>query len=105
MPLNKGSWAYAQPPLGSASDDLHDVCLDDDAHMARSPLPPGSRPECLRNLLHECLFVTLIALAAATPVFLQRSIVVVTSSIAEALMMSPAELAWSTASSGYVPCT
>ncbi|KAJ3571971.1 hypothetical protein NPX13_g5202 [Xylaria arbuscula] len=100
MPPNTDSWTYARPPLGPASDDLQDVCLDDDAHKSRSPLPPGSRPECLKNLLHECLFVTLIALAAATPVFLQRSIVVVTSSIAEALRMSPAELAWSTASSG-----
>ncbi|KAK5634340.1 hypothetical protein RRF57_010055 [Xylaria bambusicola] len=100
MLSNKDSWAYARPPLGPSSDDLHDVSLDDDTHVSRSPLPPGSRPDSLKNLLHECLFVTLIALAAATPVFLQRSIVVVTSSIAESLKMSPAELAWSTASSG-----
>ncbi|KAI1425027.1 major facilitator superfamily domain-containing protein [Xylaria sp. FL1777] len=100
MSLNNDPWAYARPSLGPSSDDLHDVSLNDDAHDSRSSLPPGSRPECLKNLLHECLFVTLIALAAATPVFLQRSIVVVTSSIAESLRMSPAELAWSTASSG-----
>jgi hypothetical protein len=93
---------YSRSPLEPSPDDLHDVCLNDDAHDSRSCLSPGSRPECLKNLLHECLFVTLIALAAATPVFLQRSIVVVTSSIAESLKMSPAELAWSTASSGYV---
>ncbi|KAI0538863.1 major facilitator superfamily domain-containing protein [Xylaria digitata] len=100
MSLNKDSWVYARPPLEPSSDDLHDVCLNDDTHNSRSPLPPGSRPECLKNLLHEILFVALIALAAATPVFLQRSIVVVTSSIAESLRMSPAELAWSTASAG-----
>ncbi|KAF2965693.1 hypothetical protein GQX73_g7888 [Xylaria multiplex] len=99
MSLNQDPWAYARPPLAS-SDDLHDVCLNDDTHNSRSPLPPGSRPECLKNLIHELLFVALIALAAATPVFLQRSIVVVTSSIAESLRMSPAELAWSTASAG-----
>ncbi|KAI0911246.1 major facilitator superfamily domain-containing protein [Ustulina deusta] len=100
MSLDKDAWAHARPPLGPSPDDLHDVCLNDDTHDSRSSLPPGSRPECLKNLLHELLFVTLIALAAATPVFLQRSIVVVTSSIAESLRMSPAELAWSTASSG-----
>ncbi|KAJ2977293.1 hypothetical protein NUW58_g7852 [Xylaria curta] len=100
MSLNKDRWAYAQSPLEPPPDDLHDVCLNDETHDSRSTLSPGSRPECLKNLLHECLFVALIALAAATPVFLQRSIVVVTSSIAESLKMSPAELAWSTASSG-----
>ncbi|TGJ80972.1 hypothetical protein E0Z10_g7796 [Xylaria hypoxylon] len=105
MSLNKDPWAYARPPLEPSSDDLHDVCLNDDTHDSRSPLPPGSRPECLKNLLHECLFVTLIALAAATPVFIQRSIVVVTSSIAESLRMSPAELAWSTASAGLTTGT
>ncbi|KAI0451175.1 major facilitator superfamily domain-containing protein [Xylaria acuta] len=100
MSLNKDPWAYARSPLEQPPDDLHDVCLNDETHDSRSVLSPGSRPECLKNLLHECLFVALIALAAATPVFLQRSIVVVTSSIAESLRMSPAELAWSTASSG-----
>ncbi|KAI0096072.1 major facilitator superfamily domain-containing protein [Nemania sp. FL0031] len=100
MSLNKEPWVYARSPLESPPDDLHDVSLNDEAHDSRSCLSPGSRPECLKNLLHECLFVALIALAAATPVFLQRSIVVVTSSIAESLKMSPAELAWSTASSG-----
>lgn len=102
MSLDKEPWVYARSPLESPPDDLHDVSLNDEAHDARSSLSPGSRPECLKNRLHECLFVALIALAAATPVFLQRSIVVVTSSIAESLRMSPAELAWSTASSGYV---
>lgn len=102
MSLNKDPWVYARSPLEPPPDDLHDVCLNDETHDSRSVLSPGSRPECLKNLLHECLFVALIALAAATPVFLQRSIVVVTSSIAESLRMSPAELAWSTASSGYV---
>ncbi|KAI0868936.1 major facilitator superfamily domain-containing protein [Hypoxylon argillaceum] len=100
MSLDKEPWVYARSPLESPPDDLHDVSLNDEAHDARSSLSPGSRPECLKNRLHECLFVALIALAAATPVFLQRSIVVVTSSIAESLRMSPAELAWSTASSG-----
>ncbi|KAH8161862.1 hypothetical protein CIB48_g6384 [Xylaria polymorpha] len=100
MSLNKDPWVYARSPLEPPPDDLHDVCLNDETHDSRSVLSPGSRPECLKNLLHECLFVALIALAAATPVFLQRSIVVVTSSIAESLRMSPAELAWSTASSG-----
>ncbi|KAI1159249.1 major facilitator superfamily domain-containing protein [Nemania serpens] len=100
MSLDKKPWVYTRSSLESPSDDLHDVCLNDETHDSRSPLSPGSRPECLRNLLHECLFIALIALAAASPVFLQRSIVVVTSPIAEALRMSPAELAWSTASSG-----
>ncbi|KAI8625690.1 MFS general substrate transporter [Xylariaceae sp. FL1651] len=100
MPLHKDTWAYAQSPSEPSPDDLHDVCLNDETQDIQTPLPPGSRPECLKNLLHECLFVALIAFAAATPIFLQRSVVVVTSSIAEALEMSPAALAWSTASSG-----
>ncbi|GAP83092.1 putative mfs multidrug protein [Rosellinia necatrix] len=100
MSINKGPWTHPRSVLEPPSDDLHDVCLNDETDDSRSSLAPGSRPECLRNLLHECIFVALIALAASTPVFLQRSIVVVTSSIAESLRMSPAELAWSTASSG-----
>ncbi|KAI1179279.1 major facilitator superfamily domain-containing protein [Nemania sp. FL0916] len=100
MSPNKSYWVYTPSRLDSTPDDLHDVCLNDEAHDSRSRFTPGSRPECLKNLLHELLFVAVIALAAATPVFLQRSIVVVTSPIAEALRMSPAELAWSTASSG-----
>jgi hypothetical protein len=105
MTLNKDPWAYEAPSPSEPSpgpDDLHDVCLNDETDDSRSPLPPGNRPECLKNLFHEFLFVALIALAASTPVFLQRSLIVVTSSIAVSLRVSPAELAWSTASSGYV---
>ncbi|KAI0206722.1 major facilitator superfamily domain-containing protein [Astrocystis sublimbata] len=98
--FNKDSWVFPRPPLEPSPDDMHDVCLNDELPDSRSTRSPGGRPECLKNLAHECLFVALIALAAATPVFLQRSIVVVTSSIAVSLDMSPAELAWSTASSG-----
>ncbi|KAI0389839.1 major facilitator superfamily domain-containing protein [Xylariaceae sp. FL0594] len=100
MSLNKDPWVYPQSRSGSSPDDLHEVSLHDEAHDPVILLPPGSRPESLKNIFHECVFVALIAFAAATPVFLQRSLVVVTSSIAESLAMSPAELAWSTASSG-----
>ncbi|KAI1270621.1 major facilitator superfamily domain-containing protein [Xylariaceae sp. FL1019] len=100
MSLDKESWVYAQNSNVSSPDDLHDVCLNDETQDIRQPLPPGSRPECLKNILHECLFIALIAFAAATPIFLQRSIVVVTSTLAGSLGMSPAETAWSTASSG-----
>jgi hypothetical protein len=102
MSVNKHPWAYAQSRSESPPDDLHEVSLHDETHDPMLLLKPGSRPESLKNILHECVFVALIAFAAATPVFLQRSLVVVTSSIAESLRMSPAELAWSTASSGYV---
>ncbi|KAI2630036.1 major facilitator superfamily domain-containing protein [Xylaria nigripes] len=100
MSLSKDAWAYAQPSSEPSPNDLQDICLNDETHDARSSLSSGTRPECIKNLLHEFVFVALIALAAAAPVFLQRSIVVVTSSIAESLKMPPAELAWSTASSG-----
>ncbi|KAI1331821.1 major facilitator superfamily domain-containing protein [Xylariaceae sp. FL0255] len=100
MPLEKPPWAYTQPQSDSSPGDLHDVCLDDDVCDNRIPLPPGSRPKCLKNLLHECFFIALIAFAAATPIFLQRALLVVTASVAGSLAMSPAELAWSTASSG-----
>lgn len=88
----------SQPP---PQDDLHEVSLDDNVET-REPLQAGSRPECLKNIFHECIFVSLVALAAATPVFLQRSVVVVAGSLADALQMTPAQMAWATASSGYV---
>jgi len=102
MSLNKDPWAYAQSRPESSPDDLHEISLHHETHDPMLLFPPGSRPESLKNILHECVFVALIAFAAATPVFLQRSLVVVTPSIAESLRMTPAELAWSTASSGYV---
>ncbi|KAI4862061.1 MFS general substrate transporter [Hypoxylon rubiginosum] len=86
----------SQPP---PHDDLHEVCLDDNIET-RAPLPAGSRPECLKNVFYECVFVSVIALAAATPVFLQRSVVVVAGSMSDALQMTPAQMAWATASSG-----
>ncbi|KAI1484762.1 major facilitator superfamily domain-containing protein [Biscogniauxia mediterranea] len=102
MSYEKDSWVFLDVPITTPpSDDLHEVCLDDEAKENRCLLlPAGSRPECLKNAVHECLFVGLIAFAAATPVFLQRSIVVVAASIAQSLSMTPAQLAWSTASSG-----
>ena len=82
-------------------EELQDVSLEeDDAKGAQPPLPRGSRPECLKSPAHECLFVALAAFAAASPVFLQRSIVVVTDSLVESLQMTPAELAWATAGPG-----
>ncbi|KAI5927407.1 major facilitator superfamily domain-containing protein [Camillea tinctor] len=100
MSHEKDSWVFLDVPTDPSSDDLHEVCLDDESKETRCLLPAGSRPECLKNAVHECLFVGLIAFAAATPVFLQRSIVVVAASIAQSLSMTPAQLAWSTASSG-----
>ncbi|CAJ2502632.1 Uu.00g100260.m01.CDS01 [Anthostomella pinea] len=102
MSLDKEPWAFSHASPEPTPDDLHDVCLNDEAtgFETRIPLPAGSRPECLKNAAHECLFVALIAFAAATPVFLQRSTVVVVASIGESLDMTPAQMAWSTASSG-----
>ena len=82
-------------------EELQDVPLEDeDAKGTCPPLPRGSRPEFLKSAAHECLFVALAAFAAASPVFLQRSMVVVTDSLVEALQMTPAELAWATAGPG-----
>ncbi|KAI1211661.1 MFS general substrate transporter [Annulohypoxylon truncatum] len=102
MPMEKDMWVFGPESQSTSPDDLHDVCLDDDAKETRFrvPSPAGSRPECLRNAFKECIFVALIAFAAATPVFLQRSVVVVAGSISGALAMSPAQIAWTTASSG-----
>lgn len=93
-------WNHLPGIQEPSPEELQDVCLNDDANRERVPLPRGSRPECLGSTVHECLFVALAAFAAATPVFLQRSTVVLTESIAEALKMTPAELAWVTAGSG-----
>ncbi|KAI1380718.1 MFS general substrate transporter [Hypoxylon crocopeplum] len=100
MAVEKDIWAFNPESHASSHEDLHEVCLDDDNKEARTPLPAGSRPECLKNAAHECVFVALIAFAAATPVFLQRSVVIVAGSISEALQMTPAQIAWTTAGSG-----
>ncbi|KAL7623238.1 hypothetical protein AAE478_006919 [Parahypoxylon ruwenzoriense] len=100
MSVEKNIWILSPESQTASPDDLHDVCLDDDAKEIREPLRAGSRPECLKNVVHECLFVALIAFSAATPVFLQRSVVVVAAPISDALSMTPAQIAWATASSG-----
>ncbi|KAI1104771.1 MFS general substrate transporter [Jackrogersella minutella] len=100
MHFEKDLWAFGPECQATSPDDLHEVCLDDNAKEIQAPLPAGTRPECLKNAVHECIFVALIAFAAATPVFLQRSVVVVAGSISGALQMTPAQIAWATASSG-----
>ncbi|KAI1443520.1 MFS general substrate transporter [Annulohypoxylon stygium] len=102
MPIEKDMWSFGPESQSTSPDDLHEICLDDDERdkRARAPLTAGGRPECLKGPVRECIFVALIAFAAATPVFLQRSIVVVAGSISEALEMTPAQIAWATASSG-----
>ncbi|KAI0008098.1 MFS general substrate transporter [Xylariaceae sp. FL0662B] len=100
MSVEKDIWISSHNPREPPPDDLQDVCLNDGAGETRPPLPPGGRPELLKNSVHECLFIALIAFAAATPVFLQRSVVVVVGSISEVLHMTPAQTAWATASSG-----
>jgi hypothetical protein len=79
--------------------DLEDVCLNEDANLPVA-LPPGARPEVLGNMIHECLFVGVIALAAASSVFLQRSILVIVADINTSLKMTPAETAWVNSASG-----
>ncbi|KAI1657352.1 MFS general substrate transporter [Daldinia decipiens] len=100
MSLEKHAWGFDPESQAASPDDLHEICLDDDNKEAQTPLPAGSRPECLKNAVHECVFVALVAFAAATPVFLQRSVVVVAGPISGALQMTPAQIAWATASSG-----
>ncbi|KAI0472853.1 major facilitator superfamily domain-containing protein [Xylariaceae sp. FL0804] len=101
MSFAKDRWIRRQP----SADDLQEVCLDDDVGAGATGsrvirLPLGRRPDCFRSAAHEWLFVGLIAFAAASPVFLQRSVVVVAESISQSLSMTPAQVAWSTASSG-----
>ncbi|ETS81429.1 hypothetical protein PFICI_06431 [Pestalotiopsis fici W106-1] len=80
-------------------EELEDVCLDEDVQKP-VPLPPGTRPEVLSNIVHECFFVALIAFGAASSVFLQRSMIVVAADINKSLNMSPAETAWVSGASG-----
>ncbi|KAK8089265.1 hypothetical protein PG997_004226 [Apiospora hydei] len=84
------------------NNGLHDIALNDDTHRREHHSEPsaGDRPEMLRSTFHEIVCVSTIAMAAASSVFLQRSIVVVAPDVAAALSMSPAEMAWSTAASG-----
>ncbi|KAI0179246.1 MFS general substrate transporter [Hypoxylon sp. FL1284] len=99
MAVLRDDWLLGPDSRPPVHDDLDDVCLDDNVET-RVPLPPGSRPEHLKNIFHECIFVALIALTAATPVFLQRSVVIVAGSLYDDLHTTPAEMAWATASSG-----
>ncbi|KAK8138803.1 MFS-type transporter protein [Apiospora sp. TS-2023a] len=95
----KYSWRTSEETY---DDGLHDISLDDEANQQKDhALQPStsSRPVILGNTFHEFAFVALIAMAAASSVFLQRSMVVIAADIAEALSMSPAEMAWSTAAS------
>jgi hypothetical protein len=82
-------------------DDLDDVCLDENAKTSPEVPPPGNRPEVLSNIVHECLFVGIIAFAAASSVFFQRSIVIISAEIGHSLSLSPAEEAWLNGASGY----
>ncbi|OTB09935.1 hypothetical protein K445DRAFT_71242, partial [Daldinia sp. EC12] len=100
MSLEKHVWGFDPETQAVSHDELHEVCLDDESKEVPAPLPASSRPECLKNAAHECVFVALIAFAAATPIFLQRSVVVVAGPISGALQMTPAQIAWATASSG-----
>ncbi|KAK9797964.1 putative Major facilitator superfamily (MFS) profile domain-containing protein [Seiridium cardinale] len=75
-------------------EDLEEICLNDDAEFAPVPLPPGSRPEVLGGIVHECLFVVVIALAAASSVFLQRSMFVIVADISLDLRLNRPETAW-----------
>ncbi|KAI1081342.1 MFS general substrate transporter [Whalleya microplaca] len=100
MSVEKDIWIFPHDPREPSPDDLQEVSLNDAVKEIRPPLPAGSRPELLKNTVHECLFVALIAFSAATPVFLQRSVFVVIGSISEVLHMTPAQTAWATASSG-----
>lgn len=81
-------------------EDLEEVCLNDDAKHTRVALPRDSRPEALQNIVHECCFVGVIAFAAASSVFLQRSMIVVAADISTTLHMSPAETTWVNGASG-----
>ncbi|KAK7951630.1 uncharacterized protein PG986_007358 [Apiospora aurea] len=96
----KPSWRTSRQTYNNG---LHDIALDDDTHRReRHPEPSaGDLPEMLRSTFHEIVCVSTIAMAAASSVFLQRSIVVVAADVAAALSMSPAEMAWSTAASGF----
>ncbi|KAH8671146.1 major facilitator superfamily domain-containing protein [Xylariales sp. PMI_506] len=91
-PEKQASWTSS---TASIEDELEDVCLDEETELEqRDSLPTGVRPLGIRNFFHECLFVALIALAAASSVFVQRSVTVIVPDIGNALHLSPAEVAW-----------
>ena len=86
------------------NDGLHVESLDDEANQRDHVLPPpvGDRPETLGSASHEFAFVMLVAMVAASSVFLQRSMVVIAENVAEALSMSPEETTWGTAAAALV---
>ncbi|KAK8115127.1 major facilitator superfamily-domain-containing protein [Apiospora kogelbergensis] len=89
-------------PRETYHDGLQDVFLDENEAYRQPYVKPSAddRPEILRSAFHEIVFVALIAMAAASSVFLQRSLVVIAADVADALDTSPAGMAWSTAASG-----
>jgi hypothetical protein len=83
------------------SIELDDIGLDeprpehDDATAITT-----SRPACLRNVVHEVLFVLVCTFVGASFVFLQRATVILTEVLKTKLGMSSSEVSWITASSG-----
>ncbi|KAI0134520.1 major facilitator superfamily domain-containing protein [Xylariales sp. AK1849] len=97
METDKNAWASSTETF---RDELEDVCLNEDAKTNPTALPTGTRPDVLNSTLHEYLFVAVIAFAAASSVFMQRSVVVIAADIGNDLNLSPAEIAWVSGASG-----
>lgn len=81
---------------------LEDVCLDENARTCPKSPTPSARAEVLGSIVHECFFVGATAFAAASSVFFQRSIVIISSDVVRGLNLSPAEAAWLNGASGYI---
>lgn len=86
------------PPY-SSTDDLHDILLDDDAHVEEQQ-HYSTRPGCLRGPVHEVLLVIVSAFIGATFFVLQRGTIVITGSLRHSLSMDTPGTSWITASSG-----
>ena len=103
MPVAKQpSWTSSQDTFrhGGSEDtfrgDLQDVSLDDGKDLPLTPAA-GRRPDALRNGTCELLFVIVLAMPAASSAFLNFAIMITVPQIGDALLLSPAELAWAAA--------
>jgi hypothetical protein len=108
MPVSKqSSWSSSQDTFRNGSSeetfrgDLHDVSLDEGKNLPSIP-SAERRPDALRNGICELLFVVVVAMSAASPAFLNFTIMVTVPQIGDALQLSPAALAWTVAAPACV---
>ena len=80
--------------------DLEDARIEDSINECESQRENPIRPRCLDSSLRECLYVIVSALIASSLSVLQRTTVILATSLQTALDASTPEVIWTTAAPG-----